>query len=290
MAIKTILVPMQTEGAATDALEPALVLAEKLNAHVAAMHIRQRPTLAAPSGYEPLAVAYIRENSDEFVKEQNRHSEALKEEFLAACREHSVRVILPEEHAQNKAASASWRDEEGNLPYDFALSARVADLTVLQGSGEDASLTETGLAEELLFQSARPVLIIPNEGLRRFPDTVVVGWDGGLEAARAIIAALPILQLARKIIVLTVDKSKVAAPDAESAAAFLRMHDVNATFEEVSRVKEKAENVFYEAARDREADLLVIGAYSHNRWRETILGGFTRHMLRHADIPVLLAH
>lgn len=290
MAIKTILVPMQTEGAATDALEPAIILAEKLNAHVVAHHIRQRPTLAAPSGYEPLAVAYIRENSDEFVKEQNRHSEALKAEFLAACSEHSVRVILPEEHAENKAASASWRDEEGNLPYDFALAARVADLTVLRGSGEGASLSETGLAEELLFQSARPVLIIPNEGLRRFPETIVVGWDGGLEAARAINTALPILQQARKVIVLTVDRSKVAAPDAERAAAFLRMHDVNATFDEVSRVKEKAENVFYEAARDRDADLLVLGAYSHNRWRETILGGFTRHMLRHADLPVLLAH
>ncbi len=290
MAIKTILVPMQTEAAATEALEPAIVLAKALNAHVVAHHIRQRPTLAAPSGYEPLAVAYIRENSDEFVKEQNRHSEALKAEFLVACEEQSVRVILPEEHAHNKAASASWRDEEGNLPYDVARAARLADLTVLQGSGEDASMSEIALAEEVLFQSARPVLIVPNEGLRKLPETIVVGWDGGLEAARAMNSALPVLQQARKVIVLTIDKPKLATPDAESAAAYLCMHDVNATFDEVSRVKEKKETVFYEAARDRGADLLVIGGYSHNRWRETVLGGFTRYMLRHADIPVLLAH
>ena len=290
MSIKTILVPMQTESAATDALEPAFVLAEKLNAHVVAQHVRQRPTLAAPTGYEPLAVAYIRENSDEFVKEQNRRSEALKAKFASACDEHSVRVILPAEHAHNKAASASWRDEEGNLPYDFALSARVADLTVLQGSGEDASLSETSLAEELIFQSARPVMMIPNEGLRRFPDTIVVGWDGGLEAARSMKSALPILQLARNVVVLTIDEPKIGAPDAERAVAYLSMHDVNATFDQVSRVKEKAEIVFYEAARDRKADLLVIGAYSHNRWRETVLGGFTRQMIRHADVPVMLAH
>ena len=290
MAIKTILVPMQMEAAATDALEPAFVLGDRLNAHVMGLHVRQRPTLAAPTGYEPLAVAYIRENSDEFVKEHNRRSEALRAEFQAACEEHSVRVILPEEHLHNKAVSASWRDEEGNLPYDIALAARVADLTVLPGSGESASSAEFSLAEEVLFQSARPVMVIPNEGLRKFPETIVVGWDGSREASRAMKEALPILQLARNVVVLTVGEPRFTLPDAERAATYLSMHDVNATFDQVSPVKEKAERVFYEAARDKNADLLVIGAYSHNRWRETILGGFTRHMLRHADIPVFLAH
>ncbi len=290
MAIKTILVPMQSEAAATEALEPAFVLADKLNAHVIALHIRQRPTLAPPYGYNPLAATYIQENSDEFVKQGNRRSEELRAEFEAACKEHSIRTILPEEHIHNKAASASWRDEEGNLPYDVALTARVADISVMAAPSEDASLPEIGLVEEVLFQSGRPALMIPNEGMRSFPDNIVIGWDGGLEAARAVKSALPILQQARNVVVMTVGDTDLGAPDAERAAEYLRMHDVNATHDYLSRVKEKTEKVFYEAARDRKADLLVIGAYSHNRWREMVLGGFTRHMLRYADIPVLLAH
>jgi nucleotide-binding universal stress UspA family protein len=183
------------------------------------------------------------------------------------------------------------RSMDGEIGREIGSEARYHDLTVLnQGDPEWARPDE--FIESALFSSGRPVLIVPY--IFREParlDTVLVGWDGGTAAARALGDALPLLRVARHIQIVT-----VAQPSEEwvhrSHAALVRhlaRHDIEAESKIVINAGDPANTLLSHAA-DTGADLLVMGGYGHSRLREMVLGGATRGILRSMTIPALMAH
>lgn len=289
MSMTTILAPMLFGDKGAAALGPALVVARQMNAHVVGLLVRPSPMQAAPFVYPPFPVAYVVETSEAFKKKSEDRAQELRNEFDRICAAQETRIILPSEHDPEKGASASWRDEAGPLPFAYAQHARLADLTVMAAPGDDPSVEEMAYAEELVFQSGGPVLFAP-ERMTEFPENAVVAWNGGLEAARAMKAAIPALRKAREVVVLTIGEIAPGAPSPEAAADFLQMHGVRAVHDQFEPGEKRAEDSLMAAAARRKAGLIVMGAYSHNRWREAILGGFTRHFLRQNDIAVLMAH
>lgn len=290
MAIVNILAPMLFSGSGVEALNPALVAAKRLNAHVLGLHIRPSPMLQTPYIYPPFVVSYVTETSEAFNQRCNDRAQELRSKFEEICNSLDVPVVLPSEHAQDRGASASWRDEKGELPFDYAAAARVADLTVMAALDDDAAAGERALSEEIVFQSGGPVLFATGENFRQFPESAIVAWNGGLEAARAMRSAIPFLKLLRQVTVLTIDDVVSGGVAPERAADFLQMHGVRAVHDQVSRGSKRAEDVLVAAAADKQAELIVMGAYSHTRWREAVLGGFTRQLLRQSEIPILMAH
>jgi nucleotide-binding universal stress UspA family protein len=165
-------------------------------------------------------------------------------------------------------------------------------MAALAKSDADAPQDEIELIEELVFRSGRPVFIAPSSKKTfAFPETVMVAWDGGSEAARAVAAAMPILKEARLVIVTSVGEIASGSEPADHVASYLKLHGVRAT-SLAARVdkREDAEEAFLMHADKRGADLIVMGAYSHSRWREVIWGGFTRHLLRESEIPLFMSH
>jgi nucleotide-binding universal stress UspA family protein len=290
MAIKTILAPMLYGSLGAAALPPALVAARKFNAHVVGLHIRPSPMLQAPYVYPPFVVSYVTETSDEFNQQCNDRAQELRTKFEDICAEAQTPIVLPTDHSAERGPSASWRDEKGEPPFDYATAARVADLAVLAALDEDASAGDRVLSEEIVFQSGGPVLFATDENFGEFPETAIVAWNGGLEAARAMRSAIPVLQLLRQVTILTIDDVVSGGASPERAADYLQMHGVRAVHDQVSRGSKRAEEVLIAAATQKDAGLIVMGAYSHTRWREAVLGGFTRALLRQRDIPILMAH
>jgi len=293
MTIKKLMVPFLEAEMAERAFNAAIVVAKQCKAHLDVVHMRQRITPALPGNvYYPIATTYVEENLEILNEAADQRAADLKKKFETLCSEQSITVVEQAEHTDDKGATASWEDTEKNLPHDLAIRARVADVTVLARPNEYAPQYMMSLIEEIIFQSGQAVLVVGKDHtVGALPKTVMVAWDGGREAARAVSASLPILQQAETVIVAGIGDSPLGAEPPESAASFLKLHGIHAVHIHKTLDKhDDAEEVLLGLAKSKNADLVVMGAYSHSRWREMVLGGFTRFMLRHSDIPVLMAH
>lgn len=182
------------------------------------------------------------------------------------------------------------------LDQGMILQSRYSDLVVL-GQDDPDQIARDGrgnLAERVLLHSAKPVLILPYAGrFERVGRHVLVAWDGGIEASRAISAAVPLLRRAGKVTLAVfnpnaIDSKHGPLPGAD-LASFLARHGVAI---EVQQLETELDigNALLSLAADIDADLLVMGAYGHQRLRELLLGGATRTILKTMTLPVFMAH
>ena len=185
-----------------------------------------------------------------------------------------------------------WHGDE--LVDDDALGCRgrAFDLTVVSKAGSRRDEPRMATVESALFDSGRPVLIVPPSApeLPALGDTIVVSWNGSTETARAVSFAMPFLVRARQVTVLTVKGALVDGPSGEQIAAMLRLHGVPAAALPREDERRSPGATILAQAQELGADLLVKGAYTQSRIRELIFGGATRHILEHTDLPVLMAH
>ena len=178
----------------------------------------------------------------------------------------------------------------------MALQARYADLVVI--SQEDPEQPVVGSAENfaefVILNCAKPVVVLPRLGdYSKLGQRIMLGWNGSRESTRAIVSSLPLLQRAASVQVVMINPSAdIDVPGAEPGAdiaLYLARHGVK-----VETVVESAPGDAGDALRnlaaDHAADLLVMGAYGHSRFREILLGGVTRKLLASMTLPVLFAH
>ncbi len=146
--------------------------------------------------------------------------------------------------------------------------------------------------DTLPVEVATPVVMVPSGRKVAPPDTVVIGWNGSREAQRALREALPLLRRAGKVFVVMVDvaKNSDVEKSAESAVRFLLRHGVPTKTETVASAGRGIAESLKQTADTLHASLLVIGAYSHGRLREIVLGGTTRQLVKGSSIPLFLAH
>jgi nucleotide-binding universal stress UspA family protein len=203
-------------------------------------------------------------------------------------------------NARAKAAgvSAETRTLDATLGGAAALFARIArrfDFSVVGQAQREHGASEDLLIEAALFESGRPVVLVPyiqKQGLKL--DRVVVCWDGERTAARAIADAMPFLERAKAVDVVVVAEERKQDKQEEIAGvemiAHLVRHGVPATAKRTSKGDISIENVILSYTADSGADFLVMGGYGHSRLREFILGGVTRGILASMTLPVLMSH
>jgi nucleotide-binding universal stress UspA family protein len=178
----------------------------------------------------------------------------------------------------------------------FANHARYADVAVVGlPSGESPRHPAMMVLEQALFDSGRPVLVIPETApARAIGKTVLVAWNGSREATRALHDAMPILTRAAAVRVVAVDAWDVALRDGEDPAAdisrHLARHGVPVEAKVVPSVGKNVAEVMLAEASYVDADMLVLGGYGHSRTREWLVGGATRDLLSSATLPMLLSH
>jgi nucleotide-binding universal stress UspA family protein len=171
--------------------------------------------------------------------------------------------------------------------------ARLHDVTVIP-IGEQATLHHY-VAESVVFGSGRPTILIPEETKRRRPwsfDAVGVAWDFSRPAARALADALPILERAKSVRVVTVTQEKRIDTRRSSAelTTHLACHGIQAVMEEEEAAGRTIGETLEHYATAHDLDLLVMGAYGHSRLRDFVLGGATKSIVANPPLPVLLSH
>ena len=176
-----------------------------------------------------------------------------------------------------------------------AQRARFADLVVLaRPYGADHTGEAEAVVEAAMFEGRAPVLVLPETGLTHpAPKRVVVAWNQGREAMAAVRAALPMLKQADQVMVTVVDPPVHGPERSDPGGMLCQMlvrHGVRAEVTVLARTLPRISDVLLRHVRDMSADLLVMGAYGHSRFRQAILGGATRNMLEQSTVPVLMAH
>ncbi len=287
MAIRKLLLPLTGTAAGEAALLTSLAIARLWDAHVLALHVRVDSRDVAPLAGEGLSGAMIEEMMSATEKESANRASAVELMFDRFVEANSVELSQP--HLHGRGATASFAAVTGREEDIVAQQARLADLTVVPHpeAGEDVSSSDA--LHAVLFDSGRPALISPQVPLPTIGTRVCIGWNGTAESASAVSAALPWLQRAEAVRILSAEGYQRRGPAAPELAAYLALHGVDAEVE-VFRAPRSggAGAALLAAARDFGCDLLALGAYSHSRLRQLILGGVTRHVLEKADLPVMM--
>jgi nucleotide-binding universal stress UspA family protein len=182
----------------------------------------------------------------------------------------------------------------GDLGREVSRLAQYFDATVLEQPNPEGPDT-ANVIEAVLFGSGRPVLIVPYIILHVPPQlrTVLVAWNEGRLAARAIADALPLLQMADRVEVVTVSGTNPRGSrhaSADMMAQHLAQHGIKADMKALAKGDVDIGSTLVSYAADVSADLIVMGAYGHSRLREIVLGGTTRTILQSMTVPVLMAH
>jgi nucleotide-binding universal stress UspA family protein len=192
--------------------------------------------------------------------------------------------------------STEWRAVEGDSAEVTSVHARYADLTVLGQVDPDHPTGASDLPEQVILGSGRPVIVVPYAGtFKTMGQHVMVAWNASREATRAVNDALPILERAARVRVVSVNpedgppRGHGAVPGADISLHLAR-HGVRVETETVNADHVRVDDALLSRAFDVGADLIVMGAYGHSRLGEFVLGGATRHILRQITIPVLMSH
>ncbi|MEQ8294533.1 MAG: universal stress protein [Roseovarius sp.] len=192
-----------------------------------------------------------------------------------------------------------WSIEKGacqlaDLGRHVALRARFSDLAIVpQPYGEDRGAELEPATEAVLFDGRTPALIVPRSVAPRPPKRVVVGWNESAEALAAVRAAMPVLRGAEVAHLAIIDPpthGPTRSDPGGMVSQYLSRHGVKVEIDVLSKTLPKVSDILLRHATDVGADLLVMGAYGHSRFREAIFGGATRSMLEEATLPVLMAH
>ena len=267
MVYRTILIDLADDGWLEPRLRVARKLAERFDAVLVGLHVMLPPFIPGPpSGSSPYVAA-------DLIQAQRAANQETRDRVRAVFRK-----------LCGDGANALWQEAEGYRDDLLAEAAKTADLVL--ASRPKAGGTEVpDVLDRLVTAAGVPLLALLADASVDLGRTVLVGWNGSREVARAVHEGLPFLRAAERVILLAIGEA--AADSVEAGAAMLRRHGVTVELQQIEGPDGDAGEILVAQAAAHGADLLVMGAYSHSRLRELVFGGATRHVLREATLPVL---
>ena len=288
-AFKSILVPMSDAETGGMPLEIALRLAGIFASHVTALHVRVDPTTAVPLVGEGMSGAMVEEMIGMAETQGALRAKAARAVFDAACSRHGAPILAT---PPADGLSAEWVDMVGREDDVVSWRGRLADLLVFGHPGGEAEMPAMMTLNAALMASGKPLLLCPPEPSASFAKSIAIAWNGSAEAARAVGWAMPLLREAKTVTVLAVAEPTARPIDTPAAelAAYLAWNGVTAATNVVQAKSSHAGEELLRQTAQCGADLLVMGAYTHSRLRQLILGGVTRHVISHAPLHVLMCH
>jgi nucleotide-binding universal stress UspA family protein len=279
MAIRDVLLALTSypEPTPVSVVEDAVSFASSLGCHIAAIACETH--VQVPGTFLSSSLVNVGGMAASEAHQSLNNARAL----LAAFESGAEKAGVSHERVLERCLSHQ-------VPGLFVQYARLRDLTIV-------SVPESydqWYAETVIFESGKPTLVLPERPRARPFDlkTVMVAWDFSRAAARAIADAIPILEKAREVRIVLVTNEKVldSKHSAEELAKNLSRHGIDVVLDKVDAAGRPIGKVLETHAASCKADILVMGAYGHPRFREFILGGATKSLLSKPPLPILFSH
>jgi nucleotide-binding universal stress UspA family protein len=275
--IKDILVSLRVGKLESPAEKYAISMAVALEAHIAGVTFAYDP-IELMSQLSYMGGNLVEKDLPDYRGEANATLDRFSE-AAGRLTNSSGRLMLP----------ADLTSSGGQ----FGRIARRFDLSVVAQPEAEGAAVDKMIVEGALFDSGRPVIVVPYIQAAPFKlDRLMICWDGSRPAARAIADAMPLLGVAKHAeVVIVVDE-----PDKEDElhgigiGQHLARHGVDVNINRIIRGEVDVAGALLSHSADSDADLIIMGGYGHSRFRELVLGGVTRSMLRSMTAPVLMSH
>lgn len=282
MAFKDILLQVSSypEPTSAAAIEQAVRFAGAMGARISALTFK----IEIPTASNALANTLL--DVPGMVAAERQKSAANAQALISTFESMATKRGVPHEQIVESCTTSQ-------LAAIVTEHARMHDITMIP-IGEQATLQQY-VAECVIFGSGRPTIVLPEVPKRGGPlsfDVVGVAWDFSRPAARAVADALPILERAKTVRVVTITKEKTinTRRSGTELAKHLACHGIEVVVEEEEAAGRAIGQALDDYAAARELDLLVMGAYGHSRMRDFILGGATKTIVANPPLPVLLSH
>ncbi len=285
--MRTLLVHMEDSAEPALILKAALAIARMFGSHFEAMHVPQiLPSMLPLSPEGGLATADVMASLEQGAEDTHRKLRTVFDQFIK-----DEAIVQTRIGAATEAPSTSWYESRGNDQTTLAGRGRVFDLLVVGRPIAGQFMPSMVSLEAALFESGRPLLIVPpapcEEPIGR---KIVIAWNGSTETARTVALAMPLLERAEEILVVTVEQGMVPGPSGQDLAQNLTRSGLPIRARQVDARTGTVGAAILAASNDFGADLLVKGAYTQSRLRQMIFGGATSHILAHATMPIFMAH
>ena len=286
--IKLVLVPITGTDDDGVVLEGAWNLATRFSAHMEVLHAQLDPRDAVPFLGEGASGALIQQIMEAAQRDSATRTTRARASFEAWRQRHSIPLAAP---GVASGATTSWREDVGAEDEVVGRRGRLADLIVVHQPASEGNIVPTVSFEAALLDTGRPVLAVPSSGntARMTEGPVLVAWNGSVESARAIWAAIPLLAAAPRVCILSVLEDEKAA-DGGKVVEYLAWHGVKAEMLPTARKQSNVGAQILGEATGLGAGLLVMGAYTRSRLRRMVFGGVTEHVLTNATIPAFMMH
>jgi nucleotide-binding universal stress UspA family protein len=255
----------------------AVSVAAALEAHLTGVAFIYDPVVPiSGAGYIPAEVIETQREDNESA------AEAAIRSFTAATDQAGISA----EPLMTGASLAGAGDQ-------FARMARRFDLAIVGQAQPEISSMEQIIGETTLFESGRPMIMVPYIQKAPFKtDNVMICWDGSRTAARAVADAIPIIRKSGRVEIVIVANERGKEDEIEGAdiGQHLARHGLTVDVHRISGGNIDVGDALLSHAADSGADLMVMGGYGHSRLREFVLGGVTRSLFESMTVPVLLSH
>jgi nucleotide-binding universal stress UspA family protein len=282
MGMKTILVLMEKYDDMQSVLETALLLARRCDSYIEGVPLRWA---IQDFALGDVVVAFPVEQYEREIAADAQRARQTFETFMQkndVPRSTTTRTPSP---------TFGWLSEPPEDETFVGDYGRAFDVIVMNRPDENSSVLYRRALESALFESGRPLLLCPPSPPEHIGTNVLIAWNGSTEQARAMALAMPLLERAERVTVLTVTGGTgVPGPSAQQMIRYLQWNGVPAESLTVALDGKNTGQAILAAAQTLACDLLVKGAFTQSRLRQMIFGGATQHVMTAATLPVLLAH
>jgi hypothetical protein len=279
MTIKNVFAPLNGFTANGFALDTALLVAKNFRAHAEISYVKEDAQIATRAvAAQDFAVSLARE--------QIKREKLARQKFDDLITKH--RIDYREASLPAELPSAYWRLVEGTTVDVIEQRGAAYDLIVVPRY--DNTVASRTLVEAALFGTGCPVLVSPPRPPKVIGEHIMIGWNQGIPAARAIRFAMPFLEMAARVEIFSVATGAKKGVSPQDIRRYLAWHNIKTELNSRLPDQRSVGEVLLSEASASGADLVVMGAFSHSRLRQLVLGGVTNYVLEHADMPVLMAH
>ena len=287
MSISTVLVFMDGTDSCHTLLKTSFAIGQSLDCHVDVLHVRADPKDMVPLLGEGMSVAMIEDMMDVAERENTERVDKARSLFKDAVSEFNAAIS---DQPSGQGFSVNLIEDTGREDDAVAMHGRLVDVIVAPRPTMSSDVSINLALNAALFETGRPVLLIPPSFEGEVGGHAAISWNGSVQSARAVKGAMTVLQRSKSVTVFVIENERTSGEGVPELATYLGWHGILCETYTIAGPLASVGPRLLDEVKGVNADLLVMGAYTHSRMRQLILGGVTRHILESAEIPVLLAH
>lgn len=288
MTIKSILVPLDSSEKSLNVLDTALIVANRFDAKIKAVHVMPSKEDALPFELDYISAKLKKSVINEAAKKAVDEARVVQNKFESFCAKHKIKVG---ESFADGGVGAVWCEEFGDtlevLIKHGMLCDVIATFRPRKTSGRLRRSPAGQTLEGLMMRAGRPILMVPPKWTARKVAHAAVAWNESPEAARALAMTMPWLQQMEQVSIIVSRKRKQGVP---RLVEYLELHGVESKVRYLPAKAKSVGGAILDCCADNLVEFLVVGGFSHSRSKQLVFGGVTRHLLAHSNVITVMVH